>query len=131
MAITTNTTHKNAILDALGAIFNGGTVEIRTGAPPGAGNAATGTLLSTITVPNPAFAAASGASMSKTGTWQDTNVAAAGAPGYFRLKNSGGTQIREGTAGTSGTDMILSGLVGGNTVVGATLTVTGYTITQS
>jgi hypothetical protein len=129
MTVNANTAHRNAILDAIGAIFNSGSVDIRTGADPGINSADTGTLLVTLTVPNPAFAAASAGSMSKTGTWSGTG-AAQGTPGHFRLKNSGATQWRGGTAGTSGTDMILSGLVAGEIVVGATVTCTGYTITQ-
>jgi hypothetical protein len=131
MATTTNTTHKNKILDAIGARFNSGSCVIRSGAAPGAGNAATGTVLATIPVPATAFAAAAAASMSKTGTWQDTSADATGTPGYFRLISSDGLEIREGTAGASGTDMILSGLVGGDIIAGSTVTVTGYTITQS
>lgn len=129
MTVSANTAHRNAILDAIGAIYNAGTVDVRVGADPGINSADSGTLLVTITVPNPAFAAASAGSMSKTGTWSGTG-AAQGVPGHFRLKNSGATQWRGGTAGSAATDMILSGLVGGEIVVGATITVTGYTITQ-
>ena len=52
-----------------------------------------------------------------------------GAPGYFRLKNSGATSWLQGTAGASGTDMILTGLVGGNIENGGTVTVSSFTIT--
>jgi len=56
MAITTNTTLENTILDGFDTACNSGTLEIRTGAAPGAGNSATGTVLATITLPADAFA---------------------------------------------------------------------------
>ena len=45
MPITLNTTCKNTLLDGLDSTFNSGTLEIRSGTAPGAGNAATGTVL--------------------------------------------------------------------------------------
>src|SRR3546814_13515378 len=49
-----------AMLDAGCALLNGGYVEVRTGSQPAGGTdtAATGTLLGTITLPNPAFGGA-------------------------------------------------------------------------
>jgi hypothetical protein len=124
-----NTAHRNTIVAATGAAFNGGRVRIYTGSPPGPNVAATGTMLVDITVPATAFGSPSNGAVAKAGTWSGTAVAS-GAPGYFRLESTGGTEVREGSAGTGGTVMILSGLVGGEIVNGGTVTVTAYTITQ-
>ena len=55
MAITLNTAIKNAILDGIDADFNAGALELRTGASPGAGSAATGTLLVSFTLGQAAY----------------------------------------------------------------------------
>lgn len=130
--IELNIAHRDAILDATGAVFNGGAVDVRSGSRPGADETATGTLLCTVTVPNPAFAAASSGSMAKAGAWTG-EVLATGEPGHYRLRNSGGTQIREGDAAESpgsGESMILDGLVDGDLIEGGTLTIDTYAIAQ-
>ncbi len=100
MAITTNTTLKNTVLDGFDSAFNSGTLEIRTGSAPGAGNAATGTVLATITIPADAFAAASGGTKAKNGTWQDSAADATGIAAHFRM--TGGSNIIEGTVTATG-----------------------------
>lgn len=100
MAITTNSTFKNTVLDGFDAAFNSGTLEIRTGAAPGAGNAATGTVLATITLPADAFAAAAGGTKAKAGTWQDASADATGTAAHFRMV--GGSNIVEGTVTATG-----------------------------
>jgi hypothetical protein len=129
MSSVLNTNHRNAIVTATGSQFDGGTLDIYTGSAPGPGNTATGTLLASITVPTPAFGTASNGTVSKAGTW-DSVASASGAPGYFRLISSDSSQVREGTAGTAATVMILSGLVDGEIIQGGTVTVTAYSITQ-
>jgi hypothetical protein len=94
--VTFHTTFKNAVLDSFNTTFDSGTLEIRTGASPGADNAATGTVLASITVPADSFAAASGGSMAKAGTWTDGTADNTGTAGHFRLKNSGDTQRVDG-----------------------------------
>lgn len=99
----------NAALDARNALANGGSVEIRSGAPADIDSAATGSVLVTFPLGSPAFGAASNRASS-------LNLPAAvtassdgtGAPYHYVLKDSGGNVLRNGTAGTSGTDMILS-----------------------
>ena len=100
MAITTNSTLKNTILDGFDTAFNSGTLEIRTGSAPGAGNTATGTVLATITLPADAFAAASGGTKAKTGTWSDSSADATGTAAHFRM--TGGSNIIEGTVTATG-----------------------------
>ena len=43
---TLNDAHRNAIVDAIGTVFDAGTVQVRTGTRPGAGEVATGTVAS-------------------------------------------------------------------------------------
>lgn len=121
-------------------IFNNGTLELRTGAPPGPNAAATGTVVATITLPADAFDApgTGGAGViQKAGTWQDTSADAAGTVGHFRLIQSGDTNGATGAAderleGTvtntgGGGDMTMD-----NSVVeaGQQITVNTFTITQ-
>lgn len=118
---TLNDAHRNAIVDATADVFDGGSCLIQT-----TGGAST---LATITLPTPAFGAATGGSAAKAGTWSAT-ASVTGVPARYVLQNSGATQTRTGTAGTSGTEMILTGLVGGEIVSGGTVTVTAYDLSQ-
>jgi hypothetical protein len=105
----------------------GSLLEIRTGAPAGAENAAGGSLLASITLPATPWSAAASGSKAKNGTW---SVAASGTgtAGHFRLKNAAGTELEEGTitATGGGGDMTID-----NTSIASaqTVTVTGYTRT--
>jgi len=102
-------TECNAALDARNALANGGSVEIRSGSAADIDSAATGSVLVTFTLSNPAFGAASNRASSLNLPASVTASAdGTGAPYHYVLKNSGGTVMRNGTAGTSGTDMILS-----------------------
>ena len=102
-------TECNAALDARNALANGGSVEIRSGSAADIDSAATGSVLVTFTLSNPAFGAASNRASSLNLPASVTASAdGTGAPYHNVLKNSGGTVMRNGTAGTSGTDMILS-----------------------
>lgn len=125
MAITINDTFANTLLDGVDATFNSGTLEIRTGAPPGAGNTATGTVLASITLPADAFAAASSRTKAKAGTWEDASANASGDAGHFRM--IGGSNILEGTvtATGGGGDMELSTIA---LVAGGTVTITAFTL---
>lgn len=99
----------NAALDAENALANNGTVEIRSGAPGDIDSAATGSVLVTFPLGNPAFATASNRTASLNLPAAVTASAdGTGAPYHYVLKDSGGDVLRNGTAGTSGTDMILS-----------------------
>lgn len=130
MAVTLNTALKNTLLDGLDSAFNLGTLTIRTGAPPGAGNAATGTVLATITLPADAFAAASGGTKAAQGTWQDAAADASGTAQHFRLVSAGGSLVLEGTvtATGGGGDLELD-----NTSVasGQQVTITAFSLTST
>jgi hypothetical protein len=111
MTIRLNDAAKNAILDSgFDAVFNDGTLEIRSGPQPAAASdAASGTLLASITLPADAFAAASSGAKAKSGTWSDASADAAGTAGWFRMKNSGDTARLDGsvTATGAGGDLTL------------------------
>lgn len=128
MVLDLNNTVANAILDRYDTEFPAGSIlEIRTGAPPGAENAAAGTLLVSITLPATPWAAAASGSKAKNGAWSAA-AAATGTAGHFRLKNAAGTKLEEGTvtATGGGGDMTID-----NTSIasGQTVTVTTYTRT--
>jgi hypothetical protein len=115
MALQLSVTLRNARLDQIGTTLgSGGTLVVRTGAPPGVGNAATGTLLCTLTAVT--YAAASAGTKTFTAT-SDTNAAASGTPGYARLLTSGGTVHAEFDAAVgSGTLNFNSAISAGGTV---------------
>lgn len=125
---TANTTLKNTLLDGIDATFNSGTLQIRSGTAPGAGNAATGTVLATITLPADAFAAASGGTKAAQGTWQDAAADATGTAGYWRM--IGGANILEGTvtATGGGGELTLDSI---NITAGQQVTITSFTLTST
>lgn len=104
MTLDLNTLHATSSLDAIyDTNFPAGSIiEIRTGAPAGADNAAGGTLLCSITTPATPWGAAGGTgSKAKANTWSGTG-AAAGTAAHYRLKNAAGTKLEEGTVTATG-----------------------------
>ena len=99
----------NAANDAANALLNGGTIEIKTGAEPDIDGAPSGTVLETFTIPATAFGASSNriATMNAISSITAASTAA-GTPYHYVAKDVGGNIRRSGTAGTSGTDMIIS-----------------------
>ena len=129
MAISITAARRNALLDAYGARFNGGTLRIYAGAVPASADAALGspTLLGTLTFGNPAFAAASGGSMSANAITQDSAADATGTAAFYRaVESDGSTVIEQGTIGTSGADLNLNTT---SIVTGGPIQVTGFTRT--
>jgi hypothetical protein len=102
MPFKQNTALRNVVADAFGDEFDGGTLEIRSGAAPGPNAGAAGTVLATITLPTPGFGAASGGVVGLAGTWEDTAADATGTAAHFRLSSSGGTYVCEGTVTVTG-----------------------------
>lgn len=104
MAIDFSVAVRNARLDAIEtAIGTSAVLKIRTGAPPGIGNADAGTVLATLNLPSDWMAAAASGSKAKAGTWQDASADASGTAGHFRLYASDGTtQHMEGTVTVTG-----------------------------
>lgn len=77
------------ITTSIGSAF---TLEVRTGAAPGVGNAASGTLLATLTAGTWGTPASGAVTFTMT---QDSSGDASGTPGHVRFKTSGGTAIVE------------------------------------
>jgi len=126
MALQYSVGIQNARLDAVESTA-GTAVKLRlyTGsAPANCAASETGTLLVEMTLPSDWMNAASSGSKTKLGTWSGT-AAATGAAAHFRIYDSAGTTCHvQGTAGTSGTDMILD-----NTSIASGQTVTANTFT--
>lgn len=103
-----------AAVNAVAALLNGGTLRIYTGTRPAdPDDAATGTLVATLTLGSPAFAAAvqngdlaEATANAITGdTAADANgpADANGLVGYYRGSTSGGATVVEGLVAVSGT----------------------------
>lgn len=126
MAADLKITTANDLLDRYDTLFPAGaTLQIRTGAGPGAENAATGTLLVEITLPATPWAAASAGSKAKNGTWSGTAVAD-GEAGHYRLRNAADTHREDGTVGQGSGDLSLD-----NTDIATSQTVTVSTFTKT
>lgn len=109
MATRLSTELKTAKAQAVADEFNssGTTLKIYTGTQPAsADDAASGTLLVTITLPNPCFGTASSDAISKTGTWSGT-ASATGTAGWFRLE-SAGADVLDGACGAGSGELDLS-----------------------
>jgi hypothetical protein len=92
--------------DAITALVDAGDMRVRTGAPPANGDsAATGTLLGTFTLPDPAFNGATDGNPHANAlaeTIADTVGVAGGAAGYFEARTSGAAVVWTGTITASG-----------------------------
>src|SRR5215831_16265874 len=100
-----------AATDAVCALCNGGTIQVRSGTQPANANAAaTGTLLVTLGFSATAFApaGATGGQATANAITAGT-VATTGTAAWFRaLKSDGTTAVFDGSVGTSAADLILS-----------------------
>jgi hypothetical protein len=118
---------RNAQLDAITTFAgNGAKLRIYDGSQPATGGTAT-TLLAEFTLGSPLAGGASAGVLSVTLPSNATG-AAAGTATWFRIvKSDGTTHVIDGSAGTSGTDLVL------NTAtisVGVAVAVTAFTITR-
>ena len=112
------------LLDVGGA----GTIEIRTGTQPAnPGTAASGTLLATLTLSDPAFGAATGGTATANAIADDTDAAASGTATWFRAYSGAGTAVIDGSAGETGTDLILDDAA---IVAGGTVSISSWTVTM-
>jgi hypothetical protein len=127
LATRISTATRTALLDTgIDTIWDGGTavLEIRTGTQPAAAtDAASGTLLVSITLPSDAFGAPASGQMAKSGTWQGTAVAT-GTAGWFRIRDAADTAGR--IDGAVGAELTLdnTSISSGGTVTINTATVT-------
>lgn len=132
MSIQFSVACRNGRLDAIETELGASPVlKIRTGAKPANCAAAdAGTVLATLSLPSDAFAAASGGSKAKSGTWEDLSADADGTAAHFRLyKSDGTTCVAQGTvtATGGGGDMTVDNT---NFATGQSFTVTSFTITD-
>ncbi len=119
----------NAIVDLVDAGAGAGTIKVYTGAAPtNPGDAASGTLLGTLTCSDPAFGASSTGTATASTVNPDTSADNSGTAGYFRILDSDGTVVMQGTAGVTGDT---PNLVFDNAtiVAGGTIAITALTVT--
>jgi len=108
MTISYSTTLRNARMDAITtAIGTSGLFRIYDGTKPSPGGTAT-TLLAELALSATAAAAAAAGVLTFSAITQDASANATGTATWFRIVTSGGTYVIDGTAGTSGTDLILT-----------------------
>ena len=120
---TINDTFAHALLDGVDSVFNAATLTIRSGTAPGAGNAATGTVLATLTLPADAFNAAASRVKALSATITDLSADATGTAGHYRLV--GGSSVVEGSVGVGTGELQLSTL---SFVAGGTVSITAFTL---
>lgn len=97
-------TSRDAMLSALVGLLDGGYVEIREGTAPDPDSAATGTVLATITLNDPAFVVAAGVATADVDPQPETTADTAGEVGWFRAYAADDTPVLDGDSG----DMVLS-----------------------
>jgi hypothetical protein len=128
--LSTDTRNKacDAIVDDIDAGAAAGTIAIRTGAQPtNVGDADTGTLLGTLTFSDPAFGAASTGTATASAITSDTNADNSGTAGHFRIKDSDGNIVADGTCGQGSGDLSFDNAV---IVAGGTIAISSFTVTQ-
>jgi hypothetical protein len=110
MALTLSAAAVSAMADALGALLDGGTVNIYSGTQPATADTAvtTQTLLATPTFANPAFAAASAGVLTAHAMTDESDAPASGEAVWFRALTSGAAAVLDGSVGTSDADCVLS-----------------------
>lgn len=107
MAIRIPTAVRNAACDAVVDLADAGagaaTIEIRTGSQPATANdAATGSVLATIPCADPAFGSASSGTAALAGVPRSVTASGTGTAGWFRLKDSDGTTVLDGSVTATG-----------------------------
>ena len=137
MATRISTAVAKAMCDAMAAKPDAGTgagyVEVRTGSQPATvATAASGTLLATLTLSDPAFDAATTASpavATANPIADDASADASGTAGWFRCYDSSGTAVIDGsvTATGGGGDMTFDTAA---FVAGGDVHLSGWTVSQ-
>lgn len=120
----------DALVDRADAGSSAGTVQIRTGAQPAsADSAATGVLLGTLALSDPAFGAAVNGVVTANAVTGDSSADAAGDAGWYRVLDSTGATVMDGSISTAGGggDMIVASTA---VYVGSAITITSWTVTQ-
>ncbi len=122
------------VVDLLDAGSAAGYIEVRTGSQPATvGTAATGTLLGTLALSDPAFGDATDASPSvatANAITDDSSADASGTAGWFRAYDSDDNPVLDGSVSESGGggEAILDET---DIVAGGTISITSWTYTQA
>lgn len=117
----------NAIVDLIDGGSGAGTIAIRTSTQPtNVGDADNGTLLGTLTFSDPAFGNSATGTATASSITSDTNADTSGTAGHFRIKDSDGNIIADGTCGQGSGDLSFDNnvIVAGGTIAISSLTVT-------
>jgi hypothetical protein len=117
----------NAALNAALNPLNSGFIEIYTGAQPATPDVAvtTQTLLVTLNLGATAFAASSGGTKTANAITSETAVASGTATWFRAYQSDNATAVIDGSAGVSGTDMILATA---SIVSGAVVSCSGWSV---
>lgn len=131
MSLTIGTAARNAQLDALTALVNGGTLRIYTagsGRPAGPGTAISDqTLLAELPLSNPAFGAAAAGVATANAITTDAAANATGTAAWYRVFASDGTTaVWDGKVGTANADLIMATV---SLVADAAVSITSFTLT--
>lgn len=135
MVLQFSTAARNAQLAAIAAQVDGGSgpgyVEIRSGVrPANANTAATGTVLATITLADPAFETPTGGSMDLDADPDlvEASADATGTATWARVYDSTGAAVIDGTVATSGADFNITSTA---ITAGQTVTLTSGSLTTT
>jgi hypothetical protein len=121
----TDAAARGILHDGVPTTFPAGSIlERRTGAAPGANAAPTGTLLSSTILPATPWAAGSGRTVPKNGTWSAVAVAG-GVAGHYRLK------LAADSGGAGQTEPRIEGTIAGPVAGAGTATATAGAVTFS
>lgn len=115
MALTLATATQNAACDAVVDLIDAGAgtegqLQIYDGTRPASANTAVGTqvLLADLPLANPAFGAAASGAATLQGVPIEVNAIATGTATWFRVLDTDGNTILDGSVGVSGTDLIVN-----------------------
>lgn len=123
----------DAFDDEINAGSTAAVIDIRTGAQPAdPDTAATGTLLVTLTMSDPAFGAATDGNpggLLTANAIADNTAVATGVAGYFRMRSTGtgADDVADGECGTSGADLNFNTT---SITSGSTVSITSMTVTM-
>lgn len=127
MAYRRATATRNSVADTEGDLLNSGTIQIRTGAQPtNVDDAASGTLLGTLTFSATAFGSPSNGVVTAAAITSDTNADNSGTAGHARLLTSGAAIHSDATCGQGSGDFNFDNnvIVAGGTIAVSSLTLT-------
>jgi hypothetical protein len=128
MALRLATATRNAAVNTVGDLLDGGSIQFRTGGvPTNVDDAAQGTLLGTVTFSGTAFGAPSTGSVTAAAITSDTNADASGTATHARLLTSGPAIHSDATCGQGSGDFDFDNNV---IVAGGTIAVSSLVLTQ-